>query len=251
MSTCRRARVLQHLEREGPGLVADLCAARGLAVEVLRLDHGVAAPRALDAGDLLVVMGGPMGVADAGDPRYPFLAPEIELLRQVLAQRQPVLGICLGAQLLAHAAGARIYPNQRRDAGGVLRPLREVGFGEVRLLPAEGEPALAGLTDALPVLHWHGDTFDLPSNAVRLAESDACANQAFRIGRRAFGLQFHVETDAALVRRWAREDRAFVESVLSPAALAALVASADQASAAMRAPAERLLGNILDQLLAS
>jgi len=162
-----------------------------------------------------------------------------------------VLGVCLGAQLLAHAAGARVYPNQRRDHDGILRPLREVGFGEVRLLHADVEPALAGLPARLPVLHWHGDTFDLPAGAVRLAESDACANQAFRLGRSAFGLQFHVETDAALVRRWVSEDRAFAAGALSPTELAALVATADQAAHAMRAKAERLLGNLLDQLLAA
>jgi GMP synthase (glutamine-hydrolysing) len=239
------------VEREGPGLIAQLCAARGLAVEVLRLDEGAAVPSVLAADQLLVVMGGPMGVAEQGDPRYRFLAPEIALLRQVLAHRQPVLGVCLGAQLLAHAAGARVYPNLRSDHDGVLRPLREVGFGDVRLLHGDVEPALAGLATQLPVLHWHGDTFDLPAGAVRLAENDACANQAFRIGRRAFGLQFHVETDAGLARRWAQADRAFAEGVLGPAGWAALVAECDQAAAAMREPAERLLGNILGEMLAS
>jgi len=249
VSTSKRAIVLQHLDREGPGLIADLCVARGLAVDVLRLDQGIAVPPALTTGELLVVMGGAMGVGETGDPRYPFLALEIDLLRKVLADRQPVLGICLGAQLLAHAAGARVYPNQRRDDAGVLRPLREVGFGEVRLLHADAEPVLAGLPAKLPVLHWHGDTFDLPDGAIRLAEGDACANQAFRIGRRAFGLQFHVETDAGLVRRWATEDAAFARSALAPGELAALVARSDQAASEMRAPAERFIGNLLAEML--
>jgi GMP synthase-like glutamine amidotransferase len=245
----KRAIVLQHLDREGPGYIAELLARRGLAVESVALDRGDQVPRSLPEGDLLVVMGGSMGVGDAGDPRFPFLAKEIELLRSVLAAGQPVLGICLGSQLLAAAAGSRVYPNQRPDSAGVLRPAREVGFGEVRLLGREQEPALAGLGDTLLVLHWHGDTFDLPSGAVRLAESDVCANQAFRIGRRAYGLQFHVETDAALVRWWAEEDAPFAMSALGLDGTAKIIATADTQAPAMRKTGEVLIDNILSQML--
>ena len=245
----RRAVILQHLDREGPGFIADLCRERGLAVDILRLDLGTPVPTALAEGNLLIVMGGSMGVADIGDSRHPFLAAEVELLRGILARQQPVLGVCLGSQLLAHAAGSRVYPNQRQDAGGALHPVREVGFGEVRLLGARSEPALAGLGDTLPVLHWHGDTFDLPANAVRLAKNDVCANQAFRVGKRAFGLQFHVETDAELVRAWAREDSAFAASALGPQGPAAIIAMSEAAAAEMRKPGERLVGNILDEML--
>jgi GMP synthase (glutamine-hydrolysing) len=241
--------VLQHLNREGPGFIADLCRARGLVVECRRLDLGEPVPRELALDQSLLVMGGSMGVGDRDDPRFPFLAREIDLLRLALAREQPVLGICLGAQLLAAAAGARVFPNQRRDENGVPKPLREVGFGQVRLLGRDTEPALAGLPAELPVLHWHGDTFDLPTGAVRLAETNACANQAFRLGARAFGLQFHVETDAALVRTWAEEDADFAISALGPAGPARIIADSDAASRAMRATGERLLGNILDQML--
>jgi len=245
----KRAIVLQHLDREGPGFIADLCRERGFAVDILRLDLGTAVPASLAEGELLIVMGGSMGVADIGDQRYPFLAPEIDLLRGMLARRQPVLGVCLGSQLLARAADSRVYPNQRRDGRGKLRPAREVGFGEVRLLGAQEEPVLAGLADRIPVLHWHGDTFDLPQDAVRLAESDVCANQAFRIGRHAFGLQFHVETDADLVRLWARADSAFAESALGPDGPAAIIAASSTAVAEMRPPGERLIRNILGEML--
>jgi GMP synthase (glutamine-hydrolysing) len=244
-----RAVILQHLEREGPGLIAELCQQRGLAVDIRRLDRGAAVPDALADGDALIVMGGPMGIADVNDARYPFLSREIDLMRQVLSRRQPVLGVCLGSQLLAHAAGSHAYPNQRRDGNGVLRPLREVGYGEVRLLGAENEPALAGLGSRISVLHWHGDTFDLPEGAVRLAENDACVNQAFRIGRRAFGLQFHVETDAELVRAWAREDADFVMSALGPEGPADIIVASETASAKMRGPGKRLIGNILAEMM--
>jgi GMP synthase-like glutamine amidotransferase len=103
----------------------------------------------------------------------------------------------------------------------------------------------------MPVLHWHGDTFDLPTAAVRLAENDVCANQAFRIGRRAFGLQFHVETDAALVRTWADEDLEFVRGALGPAGPATIIAMCEEATQAMRLTGERLVRNILDEMLSA
>jgi GMP synthase (glutamine-hydrolysing) len=246
----KRVIVLQHLEREGPGAIDDLCRRRGLGVDIVRLDLGFDVPDTLGPSDILVVMGGSMGVADIDDPRTPFLAREITLLRKVLADGLPVLGVCLGAQLLAHAAGGRVYPHQRPDALGVLRPWREVGFGEVRLVGSAREPSLAGLPATIPVLHWHGDTFDLPAGAVRLAENDVCANQAFRIGRRAFGLQFHVEIDAALARRWAKEDSAFVQSALGPEGPSTIIAMCEEASRPTRLVGERLVGNILDEMLA-
>ena len=245
----RRAIILQHLDREEPGFIANICQKRGLEVQIVHLYLGMPVPAAITSGDLLVIMGGSMGVADAMDPRYPFLALELELLRQVLAQEQPVLGVCLGSQLLAHAAGSRVYPNQRPDALGVLRPWREVGFGDVRLIGGAHEPSLAGLPERIPVLHWHGDTFDLPTDAVRLAENDVCANQAFRIGHRAFGLQFHVETDAATVRAWAKEDSEFARSALGPEGPATIISMCEEATRKMRRTGERLIANILEEML--
>ena len=247
----RRAIVLQHLDREGPGYIANLCRQRGLDVNVLRLDLGELVPSSLGEGDVLIVMGGSMGVADVADPRYPFLVHEVALLRRVLAEQQPVLGVCLGSQLLADAAGSRVYPNQRPDSLGVLRPRREVGFGHVQLLGGSREPALAGLPDTISVLHWHGDTFDLPAGAVHLAKSDACTHQAFRIGQRAFGLQFHVETDADLARTWAKEDSDFARSALGDDGPATILAMSDKATKEIRRTGERLIGNILDEMLAS
>ena len=186
-----------------------------------------------------------MGVADVGDPRYPFLERELRFLRSALGARQPVLGVCLGAQLLAAAAGSRVYPNRSEDGSPVL----EVGFGEVRLIGGQSEPALAGLGDRLLVLHWHGDTFNLPPSAIRLAQSEACANQAFRIGSHAYGLQFHVETDAATVRRWAEEDAEFATRALGPGGPAAIIAESGAKTRAMSKTGQRLIENILGQLL--
>jgi GMP synthase (glutamine-hydrolysing) len=246
----KRAVVLQHLDREGPGSIAQACAARGLRVEVRRLDLGTPVPTTLGKDDILIVMGGPMGVGDVGDPRYPFLAHEIELLHTVLVKAQPVLGICLGAQLLAKAGGARVYPNLSTDASGAKHALREVGFADVRLLGLDRERVLAGLPATIPVLHWHGDTFDLPAGAVHLAETDDCANQAFRIGKQAFGLQFHIETDAEQVRRWTEEDAAFVVAALGPDGPARVATESDAAVERMHDTRDRFVRNILDELLA-
>ena len=141
-----------------------------------------------------------MGVGDAGNPKFPFLPQEIALLRKLLARDAPVLGICLGSQLLAAAAGARVYPNTRPGTDGKPVPVREVGWGTIDLHNVN-EPALAGLPAQPLVLHWHGDTYDLPPGAVHLASTPVCRHQAFRIGRRPFGLQFHPELERETIAR--------------------------------------------------
>jgi GMP synthase (glutamine-hydrolysing) len=247
----KRALVLQHVEMEGPARIADLFREREIAVETLAVYAGQAVPAALGPDEILVVMGGGMGVGDRDDPRYPFLAPEIELIRAALAAERPVLGVCLGAQLLAHAAGARVYPSVRRDtATGRDLPAREVGWGKVRLLGREREPALAGLAAEETVLHWHGDTFDLPAGAVHLAENDVCRHQAFRLGARAFGLQFHVEVDAETARRWAVEDADFVRSARGPDGPALVAAESVREAVAARAAGDRLIRNIVTEMVA-
>jgi len=241
--------VLTHLDRESPGRLAVLAARRRLAVDIRRVAQGDPVPTNVASDELLVVMGGPMGVADVGNPRYPYLEAEVALLRGALASRQPVLGICLGAQLLAHAAGSRVYPITRPGPAGGRAPAREVGFAPVRYLGVNREPVLLGLHQEEIVLHWHGDTFDLPVGAVRLAETDMCPNQAFRIGDHAFGLQFHAEVDAAMARRWAEEDADFVVAALGPSGPALIIAEAEEAASRMHAPGDRLLDNILVRLI--
>src|SRR5258708_15142543 len=153
-------------------------------------------------------MGGSMGAGDLGDPRWPFLAAEVRLLARLLREGRPVLGICLGAQLMAHALGASVYQLQ---VGAPPVRQREVGWGAVTFVDQkDSERTLSGLAESEVVLHWHGDTFDLPSGATLLASTLACPNQMFRFGPRAYGLQFHVEVTAEEVPRWVREDEAFV-----------------------------------------
>jgi GMP synthase (glutamine-hydrolysing) len=241
----KRAVVLQHVAMEGPMRIADLCRERDIAVETRALYAGDPVPDGVGADEILVVMGGAMGVGDRDDPRYPFLAAEIALLRRTLAGGGAALGVCLGAQLLAHAAGARVFPAVRRAEDGREVRVREVGWGPVRLLELEREPALAGLGAEMMVLHWHGDTFDLPPGAVCLAATDLCPQQGFRIGERVFGLQFHVEADGPTACRWAEEDAEFVRAARGPDGPALVIAESARLAGDARGAGDRLLRNIL------
>ena len=185
--------ILQHVAHEGPGSIGRVLAERGTGVVVVRLDRGDPLP---SAGDLdgLVVMGGPMGVHDD----LPWLSKERDLLRDAVDRDLPVLGVCLGAQQLAAALGAEVTTG----------PAEEVGPGEA-LLTTDGRrdpvlgPEYTGLSGTtVPCVHWHRDTFTLPDGAVHLAATRTFPHQAFRVGSRAYGLQFHVEVDAALADAW-------------------------------------------------
>ncbi|MDQ3875832.1 MAG: type 1 glutamine amidotransferase [Actinomycetota bacterium] len=160
-----------------------------MRAQTVEVGEREAIPRSPDFHGI-VSLGGPMS---ADDP-HEVLAAERALLASAAEHEVPVLGVCLGAQLLAHALGARIYPN---PAG------REVGVSEV-LVTEDGrsDPLLAGLPNPLPVMQWHGDAFELPAGASLLATSPACTNQAFRFGRRAYGVLFHPEVGPAEARDW-------------------------------------------------
>ena len=186
----RTCSVLQHVAWEGPGLIASEARARGLHIDLRRLDLGAALPHP-DAVEILVVMGGPMGVYESD--RHPFLEAERRLMTELVRRDLPVLGICLGAQVLAWALGARVYPGH----------VSEIGFGSVELT-TEGarDPVLGPAGPLVPVFHWHGDTFDLPAGTSLLASTTEYPHQAFRLGSRIYGLQFHVEPDSGLWAPW-------------------------------------------------
>ena len=245
----KRAIVLQHTPTEGPERVAELLAERKVALDVRHVYRGDAVPEHVGAGELVVAMGGPMGVGEVDDPRYPFLAREITLLREAVARDRPVLGICLGAQLLAAAAGARVYPNTRRAADGAAVLAREVGWGPVDFANGPREPALAGMRAHEIVLHWHGDTFDLPRGAVLLASTRACRNQAFRLGWKHFALQFHCELPAEAIPIWVREDAAFVREANGDDGAARILADTERYFPDAKPVWDRLLRNIIGQML--
>ncbi len=180
--------VLQHAAPEGPGLIAEALAAKEVETSIVRLDHGRPLPERLGDAAGLVVMGGPMGVGD--EAKFPFLAAEKRLIREAVEAGRPVLGVCLGAQLLASALGAAVRPAGRK----------EIGWHEVRLRGRAQDDALFhGLEPAFTPLSWHGDVFELPAGAEPLARSALTELQAFRHGGRAWGLLFHLEVSRAMV----------------------------------------------------
>ena len=184
--------VWRHKAHEGPGVFGDLLAARGWQVRIVDVAQPADVTPEAETADLLLIMGGPMGVYQTDV--HPFLTAEIELCARRLVQDQPTIGICLGAQIMATALGARVFP----------APQREIGW-----FPLEPEEWTAGDSEAwglaartATVLHWHGDTFDLPAGTLRLAGSAATHNQGFRAGRNGYALQFHLEVPSAEIRLW-------------------------------------------------
>jgi GMP synthase-like glutamine amidotransferase len=183
-----RVHVLQHVPFEGLGSMEAWLSARGDTVAWSRLFAGEALPAPGDA-DLLVVLGGPMSVND--EDRYDWLAPEKRCVAEAIAAATPVLGLCLGAQMIASALGAKVYPNRER----------EIGWHPVeRLAGARASTWSQVLPARIDAFHWHGETFDLPPGAVHLVRSAGCERQAFAIGERVLALQFHLETTPASAR---------------------------------------------------
>lgn len=182
--------VLQHLEIEPPGLIADIIRGAGHDLDTIRLWQGEAVPHALDDWGGLIVMGGPQS---ANDSHLSYIRDEIVLLKQAITRDHPVLGICLGAQLLARAGGADILPS----------PAHELGWYPVYPTDtATTDPLFRHMQAGQMVFQWHGETFSLPAEAKLLATHPNVPHQAFRIGSCQYGLQFHFEVDQPLIRQW-------------------------------------------------
>jgi GMP synthase (glutamine-hydrolysing) len=181
---------IRHVAFEDLGTLAPALERRGYAVSYRDAAVDDLGAPDIAASDLLIVLGGPIGAYE--EELYPFLTAEIAAIEHRLARQKPVLGICLGSQLMARALAARVYPGTGK----------EIGWAPLVLTAAGGASPLAPLGARAPVLHWHGDTFDLPGGATHLASTDRYRHQAFLWQRHGLALQFHLEVTAPGLERW-------------------------------------------------
>jgi GMP synthase-like glutamine amidotransferase len=188
-----RIQCLQHVSYEGPAQIADWAAANDHELCCTHLYRGEKLPD-METFDCLLAMGGPMSASDDCD--LPWMRDEKIFLENAIERHKAILGVCLGAQLLANVLGAKVHPNNEK----------EIGWFPIKLLSGPQTERLFGRAgNETHVFHWHGNTFDLPTGAIHLAESTACRNQAFVVGRRLIGLQFHLEMNQANIAAIAEE----------------------------------------------
>lgn len=187
--------VIQHVPHEGLGTIGPALSGAGLGADFLKV-YEDKVPRGLEGYSALVVLGGPMGVYEDG--AYPFIKEELALIQRALKSKLPTLGVCLGSQLLAKAAGADVYKGKAKEIGWYTVSLTDEGVED---------PLLLGFPEEFTVFQWHGDTFDVPEDGVNLAGSKLFPNQLIKVGPRAYGVQFHLEVTEAMVREWVEINR--------------------------------------------
>lgn len=186
--------VLQHIECEDLGTIANAMSQRGIGYKYVRLFDGEPVPS--DPGNYsgLIILGGPMNVYE--EDKFPYLKDEDILIKKAVKNDMPVLGICLGGQLIAKATGAKVKKGTKK----------EIGWYDLKLTKdSRQDKVFNSLPGTIKVFQWHGDTFDIPDGAVHLAGSELFSNQAYRVGSSIYGLQFHLEVTQKMINRWISE----------------------------------------------
>jgi len=209
--------VFRHSATEGPGYFASFLERHGIPMQLLRIDAGDEVPDTLNGLSGICLMGGPMSVNDD----LPWIARELSLIRQAVNQDLPVIGHCLGGQLMSKALGGVVSAN----------PAKEIGWGELRITNPEVASAwLGGLSSPLLAFHWHGETFSIPPGAVRILDSALCENQAFILNDRHIGMQCHVEMTPELIATWCASGADEIASSPGPGVQSAAEMQADMAN---------------------
>ena len=230
--------VLQHIACEPPGIFEDVLVERGATIHRVELDEGEPLPERCGF-DAVIAMGGPMSVNDEGS--FPWLRGEKRLIAEAVRAGTPFWGVCLGVQLLASSLGACVYQGSKPEVG--LLPVEIT-------LEGRADPVFATAPDDLVTLQWHGDTFDVPPGAVRLARSPAYTNQAFRVAA-AYGVQFHLEVTPEMARGWAAvpEYADSLELTLGPDTAGAFMRSIEEGAAEMLGHGRSLFESWLDHVV--
>ena len=195
--------IFRHSPTEGPGYFSTFLERHDIPWRLVRSDAGDAVPTDLNGVSGVCLMGGPMSVNDA----LPWIGPELELIRQAVARDVPVIGHCLGGQLMSKALGGTVGPT----------PTKEIGWGDLTVTDADAaRPWVGDAAAPLPGFHWHGETFTIPADARRILSSAHCANQAFVLGDRHIGMQCHVEMTPELIRSWCAHGADEIAASASP-----------------------------------
>ena len=215
--------IIRHTATEGAGYFSEFLDQHTIPWQLLRIDTGDALPARLNGYSGLCLMGGPMSVNDD----LPWIVPELSLIREAVAQQIPVIGHCLGGQLLAKAMGGVVGAN----------PVKEIGWGEVRVTNANAAADWVGDVQAMRVFHWHGETFTIPPSGVRILDSAHCSNQAFILDDRHLGMQCHIEMTPQMIQTWCASGADEIAGSTSPA-----VQSAETMQADMEAHTQQLHG---------
>ena len=203
--------VLKNIEREGPGLFLKIAKEKGFLPEIYNLSLGVKLPEAKKE-DLILIMGGPMSVRDINSDKYFWLREEIEFIKRSIENKISIIGVCLGAQILAHILGGKIE-KLKDEFNKENKP--EIGWSEISSIEEKSNQEInLMLSEPLKVLHWHGDRIILPPQAELLARSSKCNEQLFKIGEFIYGLQFHIETEGLMTDDWIKNDKKFIISGL-------------------------------------
>ena len=203
--------VLKNIERGGPGLFLEIAKEKGFFPEIYNLYLGEKLPEA-KKDDLILIMGGPMSVRDINNEKYFWLREETDFLKSAIENQISMIGVCLGAQLLAHILGGKIV-RLKDESNKENKP--ELGWSEISSIDDKSNKEISlRIKEPLRVLHWHGDRIILPPQAKLLASSTRCREQLFKVGELVYGLQFHVETEGLMTSDWIKNDKKFIISGL-------------------------------------